>query len=84
MCCPNKRKSLFWGTNKRWFAEWEKQEQKMQELLGDVSILKETVNGEVRRLPLVTLRSRVEQQSTLFDPLDIGGCGCFVEFEEEE
>lgn len=66
------------------FAEWEKQEQKMQELLGDVSILKESVNGEVRRLPLVTLRNRVEQQSTLFDPFDIGGCGCFVEFEDEE
>lgn len=65
------------------FAEWEKQEALMREQLGEVSILKESVNGESKRLPLVTLRTRVEQQGDLFDQWDLGGCGCFVEFEGE-
>jgi hypothetical protein len=66
------------------FAEWEHQESLLQEQLGDVSILKETVNGEVKRLPLKVIRQRKEQQPELFDDLDIGGCGCFTDYEEQE
>jgi hypothetical protein len=66
------------------FAEWEHQESLLQEQLGDVSILKETVNGEVKRLPLTVIRQRKEQQPELFDDLDIGGCGCFTDYEEQE
>ena len=66
------------------FAEWEHQESLLQDQLGDVSILKETVNGEVKRLPLTVIRQRKEQQPELFDDLDIGGCGCFTDYEEQE
>ena len=66
------------------FAEWERQESLMQDQLGEVSILKETVNGETRRLPLTVIRERKEQQPELFDDLDIGGCGCFTDYEEQE
>jgi hypothetical protein len=66
------------------FAEWERQEALMQDQLGEVSILKETVNGETRRLPLTVIRQRKEQQPELFDDLDIGGCGCFTDYEEQE
>jgi hypothetical protein len=61
------------------YAVWEEKEEKMRELLGDVSILSEVVNGEKRKLPLVELRRRVEQQEPLFDELDFGGCGCFTD-----
>lgn len=65
------------------FAVWEAKEQKMRDLLGDVSILSEVVKGEKRRLTLVELRNRVEQQQPLFDEFDFGGCGCFVESEND-
>ena len=42
------------------------------------------MNGEVRRLPLTVIRQRKEQQPELFDDLDIGGCGCFTDYEEPE
>jgi len=63
------------------FAVWEQNEQKMRDLLGDVSILTEVVKGEKQRLTLTTLRERVENQQPLFDELDFGGCGCFVDEE---
>jgi hypothetical protein len=64
------------------FAVWEQKEAEMSEFLGkDVSILKESVNGDVRALTLKDLRLRHEMQPSLIDVLDIGGCGCFVEDE---
>lgn len=66
------------------FTVWETKEQKMRDLLGDVSILTEVVNGEKRKLPLTVLRNRVESQQPLFDELDFGGCGCFVDEMENE
>ncbi|HEY7824662.1 MAG TPA: hypothetical protein VIG24_17605, partial [Acidimicrobiia bacterium] len=66
------------------YAEWEKQEAKMQDFLGrPVTILNETVNGEKRPLSLKALRERSESQPALIDLLDIGGCGCFVQDEPE-
>ena len=65
------------------FAVWERKEAEMSEFLGrDVTILKESVNGEVRGLTLTDLRIRHESQPSMIDVLDIGGCGCFVDFEE--
>jgi len=65
------------------FAVWERKEAEMSEFLGkNVTILKESVNGEVRGLTLTDLRIRHESQPSMIDVLDIGGCGCFVDFEE--
>ena len=62
------------------FAVWETKEQEMQEFLDkDVTILKETKNGVAQGLSLKQLRLRVEGNPSLFDPYDVGGCGCFVD-----
>ncbi len=59
------------------YAVWEQQEQEIRDYLGkDVTILKETRNGERRNLTLRELRERNQAD---VDMLDIGGCGCFVE-----
>jgi hypothetical protein len=66
------------------FAVWETKEAEMQNYLGkDVSILTEIVKGEKRSLPLSELRKRAEDSPQLIDIMDFGGCGCFVEYEEE-
>lgn len=59
------------------YAEWEREEQGLRDMLGDVSILKDRVGGETRPLTLRALRERLEdgQQCDMFD---IGGCGCFA------
>lgn len=58
------------------FAEWEREEQKMRDQLGDVAILRDRTGGVTRPLPLVELRRRIEADDTRVDQLDIGGCGC--------
>lgn len=58
------------------FAEWEENEQKMRDMLGDVSILRDRTGGETKPLTLRQLRERV--QSGTVDMFDIGGCGCFT------
>jgi hypothetical protein len=66
------------------FAEWEANEADVAAYLGkDVAILSEVVNGEKRLLPLTVLRQRIESQPSLLDADDFGGCGCFVDYEEE-
>jgi hypothetical protein len=66
------------------FAVWERKEQEVADYLGrPVSILSEVVNGEKRALPLHVLRERAESQPALIDWMDVGGCGCFVDFEDE-
>jgi hypothetical protein len=67
------------------FAVWEQKEQEMRDFLGrDVAILSETKNGVKKPLPLIELRRRAEDQPQLIDEYDLGGCGCFVQFEDEE
>lgn len=62
------------------FAVWEANEARMQRVLGrPVTILREQVNGAMLPLPLSELRRRAESQPSLIDPLDLGGCGCFME-----
>jgi hypothetical protein len=66
------------------FAVWEQKEREMQEFLGkDVTILSETKEGIKRPLPLIELRRRSEQNPTLIDEIDLGGCGCFFQDEEK-
>jgi hypothetical protein len=65
------------------FAMWEEKEQEIIQHLGkDVSILMDMKDGVRRSLPLIELRRRVESQPQLVDNDDLGGCGCF--FEEDE
>jgi hypothetical protein len=62
------------------FAEWELKELEMQKFLGrPVTILRETVNGERKPLPLIELRKRAENSPTLIDSDDWGACGCFID-----
>jgi hypothetical protein len=63
----------------------EAKEQEMREFLGkDVSILRRTRNGERINLTLRQLREEIEtNQMEQIDMFDIGGCGCFVNYEEE-
>jgi argininosuccinate synthase len=60
------------------FAEWEHQEEKMQDYLGvEVTILSRTVNGKKRPFSLTELREAAESQPSLIDMKDEGvACNC--------
>jgi 3'-phosphoadenosine 5'-phosphosulfate sulfotransferase (PAPS reductase)/FAD synthetase len=61
------------------YREWERREQEMRDMLGrDVTILRESRDGERVRLTLRDLRERLESGGTC-DLLDLGGCGCFTD-----
>jgi hypothetical protein len=61
----------------------EAKEQEMREFLGkDVSILRRTRNGIRENLTLKQLREELESNQTeQIDFNDIGGCGCFVNYD---
>jgi hypothetical protein len=62
------------------YAFHEAEEQKLRDYLGkDVAILRDRTGGTVTPLTLRAFRERLEGQADLFDPLDVGGCGCFTE-----
>lgn len=64
------------------YAVWEQKEAEIRNYLGkDVTILRETVNKERRRLTLTELRERTEAQPAILDDNDIGGCGCFTDYD---
>ncbi|MBR8661144.1 hypothetical protein [Brevibacillus sp. NL20B1] len=66
------------------FAEHEAKEEEMRQFLGkDVSILKRTVKGEKQTYTLRQLREDIERDQQI-DMFDIGGCGCFVNYDTEE
>lgn len=65
----------------------EGKEQEMREYLGrdDVSILTRVVNGQEENLTLRTLREEWENGLGMqIDLFDLGGCGCFANYEFEE
>lgn len=64
------------------FAEWERNEQAMRDLLGDVSILRDRASGDTKPLTLAALRERLNAGQSC-DLFDIGGCGCFVDEPHE-
>lgn len=67
------------------FLVWESMEQEVVEHTGRyATILRESVRGERRPLPLSVLRERVESQPSLLDDDDWGGCGCFVDEENSK
>lgn len=65
------------------YAEWERNEQVMRDQLGDVAILRDRTGGEAKPLTLAALRERLASGGTC-DLFDVGGCGCFVDSDQEE
>jgi hypothetical protein len=41
------------------------------------------VDGERKKLPLSELRRRYEEEEKI-DTLDFGGCGCFIDTEDDQ
>lgn len=67
------------------YMEAEQMEQEMRDYLGkDVSILTRIRNGKKENLTLKQLREEYELKPEQIDLFDIGGCGCFVTYEEEK
>jgi hypothetical protein len=59
------------------YERWEADEEQLRGELGkDVSMMKETVRGQVRPLTLRKFRQRLDAQPGLFDCTDWGACGC--------
>jgi hypothetical protein len=67
------------------YQEWEENEQQMRDFLDkDVSMLRRTKKGERFNLTLKELREEVQANDTeQIDMFDIGGCGCFVDDEND-
>jgi hypothetical protein len=63
------------------YAEWERNEERLRGLLGDVAILRDRRNGETKPLTLRALRRRIQRNEQV-DLFDMGGCGCFIDQEE--
>lgn len=60
----------------------EAREQELRDYLNaDVAVLRDRSGGSVTPLTLRRFRERIEAQPDLFDPFDVGGCGCFVQEE---
>jgi hypothetical protein len=59
----------------------EREEQRLREKLGDVSILKDRRGGETRPLTLRQFRERIEAhgQLTFDEQMEWGGCGCAID-----
>ncbi|MGB0877570.1 MAG: LAGLIDADG family homing endonuclease [Mycobacterium sp.] len=71
---------LLLNENRERYLYHEGQEQKLRDHLGkDVSILRDRAGGASTPLTLREFRQRQESDPSLFDELDWGGCGCFVE-----
>lgn len=63
------------------FGEWEDNEERLREQLGNVAILRDRRGGKTKPLPLRALRARLDDTGGQIDLLDIGGCGCFVDVD---
>ncbi len=62
------------------YAYHEAEEQKLRDhLQADVAILRDRGGYTSTPLTLRTFRERIQVQPSMFDDLDYGGCGCFVD-----
>ena len=61
--------------------EWEAQENKLRERLGNVAILRDRRGGESLPLPLSVLRAEIDKgnEQQIGFPDEFGACGCMVE-----
>ena len=61
------------------YAFHEAEEQGLRAYLDkDVAILRDRTGGTLTPLTLTRFRERIEEQPSMFDPFDVGGCGCFT------
>jgi len=65
------------------YAEWEQQEATLRAELGNHSILRDRTDGTLKPLPLSVLRERIQAQPQTLDLFEWGGCGCFIDTDEE-
>ena len=70
------------AANRERFMEWEQNEEVLRQELGDVAILRDRTGGTLRPYPLRVLREKIESGGQC-DMFDIGGCGCFLDDEDE-
>lgn len=62
------------------YAYHEAKEQELRDHLdADVAVLRDRTGGTVTPLTLRRFRERIEDQPSMFDQFDVGGCGCFVD-----
>lgn len=64
------------------YLEWEREESRLREVLGDVAILRDRRGGQTTPLPLSQLRERLSEGEEC-DLFEIGGCGCMVDDGDE-
>lgn len=65
------------------YAYHEAKEQELREYLGkEVTILRRQEHGAPVPITLQRFREELERQPAMFDALDFGGCGCFVDDPE--
>jgi len=64
------------------FMHHEREEEKMREIVGNHSILKDRRNGQSNPLTLRALRERIESNQEI-DEFDLGGCGCIGAMTQE-
>jgi hypothetical protein len=66
------------------YAYHEAREQELRaHLNADVAVLRDRAGGKSTPLTLRRFRERIEDQPDLFDALDVGGCGCFVDADAD-
>lgn len=72
--------ALLLRQNPERYKVWERKEAELRDYLeADVAILRDRTKGTSVPLTLQAFRERIEVQPSMFDELDFGGCGCFVE-----
>lgn len=71
--------SLLLAWNRPRYLQWEAEEEQTRAMLGkDVSILRDRRGRQTVPLTLRTFRERLDQDESLFDPEDVGACGCDI------
>lgn len=66
------------------YLEWQDNEERMREELGDVAILRDRRGGKTKPMPLRVLRQRIEDGSVEKSEEDWGGCNCLLPAEDGE
>ena len=76
--------AALWAVRPAWYLQCEAEEESLRGMLGDVTILTETVRGVTHGVTLRELRRRMECGGERVDMFAVGGCGCGVDEENYE
>lgn len=67
------------------YLEYEKKEQEVYDHIGSAHpFIRKTENGQMRYLSMREFRTEYLEPNCQIDELDWGGCGCFVDQQQEE